>query len=254
MSILEDRGTQASLPKAQFESQETDQGRVLPFQRLLVRLLPDLPRESPPLIVDVGIGMGAPTLIDLANELVSAGIENAAIVGIDAAQIVVQTSKSLIQKARDEGKIPKGIAIQIEWGDIAQTQPQYYSITSVIERLHGQGARADLCLSANLIQGLPKYVRPTAIKSLCEASSASGLVGVGAGEADSSLKIDIVDASSGKIVQSLTAQHGESDPIRAEQLEQVRRAVTEQRYASTNELRVPRMRSLDTGSGSKNSA
>jgi hypothetical protein len=124
----------------------------------------------------------------------------------------------------------------------------------VIERLYGQGARADLCLSANLILGLPEDVRPTAIKSLCEASSASGLVGVGAGEADSSLKIDIVDASSGEIVQSLTAHHGESEQSRAEQLEQVRRAVTNPLFTSIGNLRLPRVGVLDSGSGSKNSA
>lgn len=254
MSVLDERGVRVPLPDVQFSSTETDPGRVLPFQRLLVKLLAEFPRESSPLIVDVGIGMGAPTLIDLANELVSAGIKNAKIVGIDAASNVVQTSEILIQRALEEGKIPEGIAIHIELGDIAQKQSEHYSITSVIERLYGKGTRADLCLSANLILGLPEDVRPTAIKSLCEASSASGLVGVGAGEADSSLKIDIVNASSGKIVQSLTAKHGENEQSRAEQLEQVCRAVTGQHFPSTSDLRFPRLGSRDSGSGSKNSA
>ncbi|MEN9845123.1 MAG: hypothetical protein RIS36_270 [Pseudomonadota bacterium] len=179
------------------------------MQRLFVDLLKSQ-RIANPLILDVGIGLGAPTLIDLAGELHRAGFEAATVVGMDASANILTATNLILTRFRASGDIPNGIQIILEHGDISLPCESPFSLKSIVERLCGVGTLADLCLSSNLLRGLPDHVLKQAITSMRACVSEGSFIGLGAGNSEDLLTVDVFRATSEQVLASFNIHYGES--------------------------------------------
>lgn len=201
---------EAKLPRIRFDSPETDWGRLLPMQQLLVEHLKQ--REvKHPIILDIGIGMGAPTLVDLANELTRTGFKSGTIIGIDASPRILQATRHILDRLRSQGEIPNDIKILLEYGDICSEKNSRYSPLSILQNHFPGRTLADLCLSSNLVLGLQREPALHAIESMRDCVSDRGLVVLGAGYAESTLNVTIYDKSSPETLGSVALRYGDME-------------------------------------------
>jgi hypothetical protein len=192
------------MPKVRFNSGHTEHGRLLPMQKLLAQYLYARGIESP-VILDVGIGLGAPTLIDLAKQLKAAGFKNATIIGVDANSIVLRTAEVLLGKAKARGGIPEGCTIHLEYGDICAGEGTQYSLESIARKHTRHPDRlADLSVSSNLLGALLPEEQLRARESLCRSINRDGIVGLGWGSAEDSLRLEVLRNDPAKVEQHFT--------------------------------------------------
>lgn len=227
MQYLVHRGTSgdvstdaAVVPRPRFHSFETFEGRLLPMQRLFVEVIKSQ-GVDPPIILDVGVGLGAPTLIDLARELLQAGFKGATIVGIDASEKVLEWTKLIFHQLRKKGEFPSGVEIILEHGDVCRQSEDACSPKSILKKVLPAGRLADICFSSNLILGLPKELAPQAMTSLRDCVSSSGLLVLGAGNACDQLHVEVFRPDSSQHFMSFDVRYGESDTQRADRLRRI---------------------------------
>ncbi len=181
-----------------------------------------------PLIVDVGIGLGAPTLLDLARELKRSGFETATVLGIDASTEMLTWTNLIFQRMRDQIGLPPGIRLVLEHGDVCHPSESAFSLRSIVERLFGAGTRADLCLSSNLLRGPSRRPPPEAIASMRNCISKSGFIGLGAGNATDLLTVDVFRQPSDQSLASFNITYGEPDTEHARRLAVLRELTSSQ--------------------------
>jgi hypothetical protein len=163
-----------------------------------------------PIIVDVGIGAGIPTILDLARALPSVGISTATIVGIDVNENVVKWGNLILQQMRNRSEIPSNIRIELRVGDILASDGSPLDVRSVVEGVCGNGVRAHLTLTSNLVNGFDPADSACAIASLRAATESKGLVVMGAGDSNTYLDVRVFDPKSGDPVGTYRLTFGEA--------------------------------------------
>lgn len=172
-----------------FPTSHTEAGRLIPAQRFLVNQLRSLMIDHP-IIFDFGIGMGAPTVIDLATIVREAGFTRATIIGVDANSRVLQAS--WIINSNPKQSAPPNINIYYVAGDISNFDTLLGPLATMINydrcaSLSSSSSdiainpKAHLCLSANLIPALNSDLRDRALQNMINLTRSGGLIGLGQG-------------------------------------------------------------------------
>jgi hypothetical protein len=178
-------------PNLSFPTHNSEAGRLRPAQSLLVEELRKTGIEHP-IIFDFGIGMGAPTIIDLAVIVQEAGFSSATIVGVEADPNVIFTSWVFLSQSYGSGVVKPNIRIYYVAGDITNFESLNDPLAKMIDYDSStlarplptdrtSDAKAHLCLTSNLLPGLRADEAQTALANLVSLTRLKGFIGLGQG-------------------------------------------------------------------------
>lgn len=190
-SIASTAGHESKKPRV-LVSGHTCEGRLRLAQDVFARYLKNIGVDQP-LIIDVGIGDGAPTIRDFAFALEKVGLESATIVAIDACKWRVLAANALLERLT----WPESIKVHFVLGDVTAPIQSDFNIRNVVSRLEFEGhllrTECDLATSANLLNGLEGNDLQTARESLSSIVKSDGMIGLGKGDGSfTSRNIDLV--------------------------------------------------------------